>query len=220
MAEGTGFEPAVACATTVFKTVTFNHSVTPPQLRSTEKRSLPNAQVQSATRVELRSLVEGFLLDCKVTGKSLATISYYTEKLNKFLWYVDSFGIPSDIEDITPTHIREYLAYARTTDKQRWGSDRAGANKPISPTTIKRLYACLRVLFNWSVSEGLLNTSPLTTIRPPKDAKHVIRALTTEQVRECLSLLNGRDFLSIRNKAVFLILVDTAIRLGDCCRMG
>jgi hypothetical protein len=30
MAEGTGFEPAVACATTVFKTVTIDHSDTPP----------------------------------------------------------------------------------------------------------------------------------------------------------------------------------------------
>jgi len=128
---------------------------------------------------------------------------------------VNTFGIPSDIEDITPTHIREYLAYARTTDKQRWGSDRAGANKPISPTTVKRFYACLRVLFNWSVSEGLLTTSPLTNIRPPKDAKHVIRALTNEQVGECLNLLNGRDFLSVRNKTMFLILVDTAIRLGE-----
>ena len=33
LAEGTGFEPAVAFTTTVFKTVTFNHSVTPPGLR-------------------------------------------------------------------------------------------------------------------------------------------------------------------------------------------
>ena len=31
LAEGTGFEPAVACATTVFKTVTIVHSVTPPR---------------------------------------------------------------------------------------------------------------------------------------------------------------------------------------------
>jgi len=165
--------------------------------------------------MEIRSLVEGFLLDCKVTGKSLATIVYYTEKLGKFLWYVDTFGLPSDIEDITPTHIREYLAYARTTDKERWGSKVSGANKPISPTTIKRLYACLRVLFNWSISEGLLITSPLATIKPPKDAKHVVKALTTEQVADCLRLLNSRDFLSIRNRAMFLILVDTAIRLGE-----
>ena len=30
MAEGVGFEPTVACATTVFKTVTIGHSDTPP----------------------------------------------------------------------------------------------------------------------------------------------------------------------------------------------
>ncbi len=200
---------------TNFKTVSIDHSDTPPVLRSTVRRFPPISQTQSATRMEIRSLVEGFLLDCKVTGKSLATIVYYTEKLGKFLWFVDTFGLPSDIEDITPTHIREFLAYARTTDKERWGSKVAGANKQISPTTVKRLYACLRVLFNWSVSEGLLITSPLATIKPPKDAKHVVKALTTEQVADCLRLLNSRDFLSIRNSAMFLILVDTAIRFGE-----
>jgi hypothetical protein len=162
----------------VFKTVTIDHSDTPPQLRSTVRRFPQNSHAQLATRVGIRSLVEGFLLDCKVTGKSFATISYYTEKLGKFLWYVDAFGLPSDIEEITSTHIRAFLAYARVTDKDRWGSKRAGANKPISPTTIKGLYACLRVLFNWSISEGLLTVSPLATIKPPKDARHVIKALT------------------------------------------
>ena len=31
VAEGVGFEPTVACATTVFKTVTIDHSDTPPE---------------------------------------------------------------------------------------------------------------------------------------------------------------------------------------------
>jgi hypothetical protein len=31
MAEGVGFEPTLACAKTVFKTVTIVHSVTPPE---------------------------------------------------------------------------------------------------------------------------------------------------------------------------------------------
>ncbi len=122
VAEGVGFEPTVACATTVFKTVTIGHSDTPPMLCSTVRRFSPNSQTQSATRMDVRSLVEGFLLDCKVTGKSFATIDYYTEKLNKFLWYVDTFGLPSCVTSIAGNHIREFLAYARTTDKERWGS--------------------------------------------------------------------------------------------------
>ena len=105
-----GFEPTVACATTVFKTVTIVHSVTPPESRSTLRRFRQNPHDQPTIAIDVRSLVEGFLLDCRVTGKSLATISYYTEKLNKFLWYVDTFSLPSDIEDITPNHIREFLA--------------------------------------------------------------------------------------------------------------
>ncbi len=37
-AEGVGFEPTVTCATTVFKTVAFGHSATPPG------RAIPRAQ--------------------------------------------------------------------------------------------------------------------------------------------------------------------------------
>ena len=77
-----------------------------------------------------RSLVEGFLLDCKVTGKSLATIQYYAEKLGKFLWYADNYGFPQNITDITPNHVRQFLAYARTTHIRRWGSSVPTANAP------------------------------------------------------------------------------------------
>ncbi|MFC1984622.1 hypothetical protein ACFLU0_01235 [Chloroflexota bacterium] len=90
--------------TQVFKTVTIGHSDTPPVSRSTMRRFLQKSQSQPNIRMDVRSLVEGFLLDCKVTGKSLATIDHYTEKLNKFIWYVDTFGLPTDIVDITPIH--------------------------------------------------------------------------------------------------------------------
>jgi hypothetical protein len=79
------------------------------------RRFSQNPRAQSAVEVEIRSLVEGFLLDCNVTGKFAATIDYYNEKLNKFLWYVDTFDLPAQITDITSTHILEFLAYARTT---------------------------------------------------------------------------------------------------------
>ncbi|HEX75440.1 MAG TPA: hypothetical protein G4O12_02520 [Dehalococcoidia bacterium] len=101
------------------------------------------------------SLVNGFLLDCKVTGKSNATIQYYTEKLAKFLWYAENYGLPQKAIDITHEHIRQFLAYVRSTELGRRGSKSAGANRPISPITIKRLYACLRATFNWAVTEGL-----------------------------------------------------------------
>ena len=58
----------------VFKTVTLDHSDTPPDLHSTVRRPLPKFHAQSSMPLVRRSLVEGLLLDCKVTGRSLATI--------------------------------------------------------------------------------------------------------------------------------------------------
>ena len=43
VAEGVGFEPTVACATTVFKTVTIGRSVTPPRLWLGSLRRYPAA---------------------------------------------------------------------------------------------------------------------------------------------------------------------------------
>ncbi len=39
MAEGVGFEPTVAFATTVFKTASFNRSDTPPEIGAARARS-------------------------------------------------------------------------------------------------------------------------------------------------------------------------------------
>jgi len=200
---------------TDFKTVTLDHSDTPPALCVTQRRSPQNSHAQLRTPIIRRSLVDGFLLDCKVTGKSLATIQYYTQKLGKFLWYADRFRLPDDISEITPQHIRQFLAYARTTDRERWGSRVANANRPISPATIKRYYSCLRAMFNWAVNEGLIDYSPLTSIKPPREPHHVVKALTADQVTKLLSTFNGRSYLSIRNKAIVSVMIDTAIRLGE-----
>ena len=115
--------------TTVFKTVTIGRSDTPPRLRSTTRRSLSDSQVQTTSGLEIRSLVDGLFLDCKVTGKAKATIAYYNEKLAKFLWYVDKFNLPKKPEEYTANHIRSFLAYARSTEVLRWGSHVLGANR-------------------------------------------------------------------------------------------
>ena len=40
----------------------------------------------------LHRLIEGFLLSCKVENKSLATISFYKNILDKFQWFLNKYG--------------------------------------------------------------------------------------------------------------------------------
>jgi hypothetical protein len=44
MAEGVGFEPTSPCGPTVFKTVAFNHSATPPRVTNRSAGTLLGGQ--------------------------------------------------------------------------------------------------------------------------------------------------------------------------------
>jgi len=64
----------------------------------------------------IKQAIDGFLLNCKVEGKSWGTIDCYADKLKGFLWYANNYDWPDDIAEITTQHLREFLVYLRETD--------------------------------------------------------------------------------------------------------
>ena len=57
----------------------------------------------------IKQAIDGFLLSCKVEGKSYGTIECYSDKLKGFLWYATNYNWPDDISEITTQHLRELL---------------------------------------------------------------------------------------------------------------
>jgi len=154
----------------------------------------------------IKQAINEFLLSCKVEGKSYGTIECYSDKLKGFLWYATNYDWPDDIAEITTQHLREFLAYLRETP-HRFNSTCPRAMKPINNTTIQKYYRALSALFNWSINEGILETSSLVKIKVPKAEKKVIKALISTEVNQIISAL-GNTFEGIRNRAIILILVD------------
>ncbi|MFC1956918.1 tyrosine recombinase XerC [Chloroflexota bacterium] len=69
-------------------------------------------------------------------------------------------------------------------------------------------------MFNWSVSEGILETSSLVKIKVPRAEKKVIKALSSSEVNQLI--LHFKDtFDGVRNRAIILVLVDCGLRLGE-----
>ena len=161
----------------------------------------------------IKQAIDGFLLSCKVEGKSYGTIECYSDKLKGFLWYTTNYDWPDDIAEITTQHLREFLAYLRETP-HRFNSKCPRAMKPINNTTIQKYYQALSALLNWSVNEGILETSSLVKIKVPRAEKKVIKALNSTEVNQIISSL-GKTFEGIRNKAMILVLVDCGLRLGE-----
>lgn len=165
------------------------------------------------TEMSIKQVVEGFLLNCKVEGRSYGTIECYSDKLKGFLWYADHYDWPDDIREITTNHLRQFLAYLRETP-HRFESKCPRAMKPVNSTTIQKYYRALSALYNWTISEGILDINPLTKIKVPKAEKKVVKGLSSTEVNQLISSL-PETFDGIRNKAIILILVDCGLRLGE-----
>jgi len=191
-----------------------------PDTENGDQRFLPNSQSYADRRndhrfsgIGLRSLVDGFLLNAKVENKSPATIRHYGDKLGNFLRYAEEYRLPVNAEDLTAQHIREFLVWLKET-KHRWHSANPPANKPVAPATVCRYYACLRNMFNWAIREGLVADNPVLRIKPPKEPRAVIKALSTEQIISLLATPSN-SFEGLRDRALLMVMLDTGLRLGE-----
>ncbi|MHA1973024.1 MAG: tyrosine-type recombinase/integrase [Candidatus Hodarchaeales archaeon] len=168
---------------------------------------------ENITITPIKKAIDGFLLSCKVEGRSYGTIDCYADKLKGFLWYATNYNWPDEISAITTQHLREFLAYLRET-AHRFNSKCPRAMKPCNSTTIQKYYRALSAMYNWLINEGIVDISPLIKIRVPKAEKKVIKALSSAEVNQLISSLPN-TFDGIRNKAIILILVDCGLRLGE-----
>ncbi|MFC1893331.1 tyrosine-type recombinase/integrase [Chloroflexota bacterium] len=171
--------------------------------------TIPQLQVDTNTE-RLTRLIEGFLLTCRVEGKSPNTVTFYKGILDRFTWYLNEYSI----YEITPMAIRSFLGYIQSTE-HRWGSHNSRATKKAGQVTIQRYYTGVKVFVNWCVTEGYMDTSPMTTLKKPKAPKKVVKAITPEDTNRLLNALNGKDFNSMRNKALLLLALDTGLRLSE-----
>jgi hypothetical protein len=159
---------------------------TTPNTKSAHLLSGSNSSTQLA--IPLQRLIEGFLLSCKVENKSPATISFYKNILDKFQWYLEKFGI----DTIDATAIRSFLGYLKESPN-RWDSNNTRANRPVCAYTVDRYYTGLSALFRWALSEGMIGTNPMATIRKPRFQRKIIKGLEPDICNRLLSSFGGRN---------------------------
>ncbi|MFC2062615.1 tyrosine-type recombinase/integrase [Chloroflexota bacterium] len=159
-------------------------------------------------------MIEGFLLSCRVENKSPATISFYKNILDKFQWYLERYSV--DVIDITST--RRFLSYLKESTN-RWDSTNTRANRPVCAYTVDRYYTGLSALFRWSVSEGMIETNPMATMKKPRFQRKVIKGLDPGICNKLLGSFNGRNLDNYRNKAIVYMFLDTGLRLSELANL-
>lgn len=140
----------------------------------------------------LPPVVKNYLISCQVEEKSNRTIEVYSMALSRFC---DNFNPLT----ATPSDIRLFLLSLH--DKK--------------PATVHIYYRSVKTFYNWLVNERFLKESPMVNIHGPKVPKVLIRPFTQQDIDNLMLLCSGNKFLDLRMRVMFLIFLDTGIRLEE-----
>ena len=149
----------------------------------------------------MKHAIKEYEFDCKARKLGVNTIQGYMRMLRYLMDYLDKEYDITQIEDVKPFHIKHFLLLKQEEGKK--------------PQYINDLLKVYKTFFRYLEEEEYLDKAPTAKIHNVKQPKVLIRTFSEDEIRRMLNYCNGRDFVSIRNKALLSILFDTGMRLNE-----
>ena len=173
---------------------------------------LTNTLEQTKTLTEL---IDYYEICNRAEGKSERTIQWYSANLRRFLSYVKSRHLPYSINNIDIKLLRQYILHLQKVNKYEGHPYTPVKSELLSTATIHGHVRTLRAFFNWLTSEELTEDNIAKHLKPPKVVKKVITTLSDEEIHSVLSVLKPINATTARNQTIFMILIDTGLRIGE-----
>jgi len=153
----------------------------------------------------VKELIDSFL-DYLLVERGLAknTIIAYREDLNIYLDFIFSRKIDA-LSKISKNDITEFMFFEK--------------NKGISPVSISRRLAAIRMFHRFLSRERILKTDPTTLIDSPKLWKKVPDTLSLNEVELLIAQPDPRDFQGARDRAILESLYATGMRVSEATNL-
>jgi integrase/recombinase XerD len=141
---------------------------------------------------ENEKLLEGFLRDIEVKGRSRHTVTAYRESIADFL----DFTLGLSMADVSHHEITEWLHFLNT--------------KNVKKATVGRHLYALRVFFRFVVFEGLRQDSPAELIQGPRTSRPLPHWLSVAEMRKLLAAADN-----LRDHTLIAFMWDTGCRVSE-----
>ncbi|HOG46783.1 MAG TPA: tyrosine-type recombinase/integrase [Anaerolineae bacterium] len=169
-----------------------------------------------AKNTNLATMLEGYRLYCIAEGKSSRTIRWYQGKLHLFAGYLEEQGLPSDVAELTTTHLRAFLVHLMEQVK----ADQNNPKKPtqersLSAKTIQGYARTLKAFCSWLAREGYTADNLGRALKIPKAPNTIVQTFSDAQIKALLSVVDQRGHRGFRDYCMLLVLLDTGIRLSE-----
>ena len=145
----------------------------------------------------LSAAIEEFILDQRVKGNSRKTLIYYEQNLATFRVFLGE----RSLDDITLSDCRLYYDYI--------------AGKNILSISVQSNIRAVRAFLKWCWINEYMSSDLCRRFRLPKAKQTVIDVLTDEEIQKIYAFYSGDTFHQRRNLAMFALMLDSGLRLGE-----
>ena len=142
-----------------------------------------------------------FVFHCQCRKLSPKTVRNYSKQIGYLLRFLEAEKGISEIEAVEPRQIKEFLLKM----------DRSGH----TTNYVNDLLKAYKVFFRYAFEEGYTCTLLTEGISNMKKPKVIIRTFSEQELKRMMIYYQGYDYLTIRNKVILLLLIDTGIRLSE-----
>jgi integrase/recombinase XerD len=150
--------------------------------------------------MSVAALLPSWQLALASDNKSPETIKSYTASVKSLSAFLRAQGMPDDIEDVAPEHIRAFLVAER---------------ERTSPAFAQQHYRNLHVYFRWIEREGeRLAPNPMDRVSKPTVPEVVKPFFADADIAALLRACSGQDFEARRDTAIIRTLLDTGVRVS------
>ncbi|MCX4094821.1 tyrosine-type recombinase/integrase [Nocardia sp. alder85J] len=149
--------------------------------------------------VDLAALLPSWELALRAERKSGQTVKSYGDGVRAFLrWCTDNDQVPV----LDRAAVNAFVA--------------AVLDSGLEASTARSRQLALRRFSAWLVEEDELDQDLLLGLKPPKLDDKVVQSLTDDEIRRLIKACQGKDFRDRRDEAVIRLMVETAMRAGEC----
>ena len=145
--------------------------------------------------------VNDFLFQCRARGLSEKTIKSYKNVTTAFVLWLNENHEINQVEQVRKTHIQNYL-------KEKLDEGR-------KTKYVNSILKVLRAFFVFLELDEYIIKNPVEKVRFVKEEKRIIEVYTDSEVMSLIGAYDDIDYLSIRNKTIIALQVDTGIRCSE-----
>lgn len=147
---------------------------------------------------ENEQFLADFLLDVRAAGRANGTLRFYRQKLGGFVAFLGAQDVTTP-QQITPSVLRRYLVSLQPNH---------------TSGGVHAYWRAVRAFVRFLVREEAIDRNPLDKVRAPELEQPLLDPVTPETVEALLGVCDTTE-IGKRDKAIFLVLLDSGLRAGE-----